>query len=319
MFRQVALITLGLSAIVNLNAAGIQIGQVVSGINDGLTSTYIGAGSTNFTLSNYDTTVFSGATLGGVPPTPFTGYSNTAGVPPTVNNTTQGVLTDVANNVTFDMISSPGSNGDAWVATGASASITVPVGIFGVVSAWTMLNDIWGSAGVNTDTIVTFHFGTGTTVGSITETLTVNLVNGVQIRDAVDCLNGGTPPCASEGYSTSLTPNPSTIATTGNGSGILPSLTVVTNRLYSTGYNGGATGEYTGTTGNLVLDDQGFKFGSAFNNLYLVNIVVTSNYSNLSTAAALSAVTVFTPEPSTILLCMGGFGLLGFARLRRKQ
>jgi hypothetical protein len=332
MFRNIAIFTLGLASIASLNAGQIQIGQTLSGINDGLTSSYIGLGSGSFTLSNYDTTVFQNA-HGTSPatPVPFQGYSNNPNVSPTVDNVTNGVLKDVTNGITFDMIStSPSSaptDNDAWVA-GGSTGITVPVGIFGVTTAWTMLNDLWGSD--PSDTIVQFNFGTSATdTSGDVQTVILDLQNGVQIRDAVDCSNVGVncPALGSGGYAKTLSSS-STLSNMGNSSGAIGSVGVLTNNLYTSAYNlNTGNSPYLHTVGNLVLDDQGFNFGNTFAGKYLVSIQISSPGTSFVSADALSAVTVTTgaiviggtPEPSTMVLFMGGFGLLGFARMRRNR
>ena len=107
-------------------------------------------------------------------------------------------------------------------------------------------------------------------------------------------------------------------------------LTVLTNDLYTSAYNS-ATGAYAGGTGSVDLDDQGFLFnnvslnslGAGLNNTntFLVSIGIKESAGTETTNAelGLSGITVVTtPEPSTVMLFLGGFGAIGLARLRRR-
>ena len=313
MHRQIAIITLGLAAVAGLNAGQIQLGQIVAGLNDGLTTTYVGS-PTGTVLKNYDAYVFLGNN-NGTSPTPFTGYSNTVGTASTPGST----MVDSSNNVTFDMISQSGNNGNAWALVGPTPSITIPAGVFGVTSVWTMMNDMWG---VNNalNTVVTFTFdnlANGSDAGSL-NTVSVNLQNGLQIRDAIDCTApSGT--CTTNNFANSLS-SLSTLSTTVTGSGPA-SVQVATHNLFSTSYNTGGTGAYANTSGNLVLDDQGFLFGNAYANQYLVSVTITDPNAAFGVSrTALSAITVnATPEPATIALFGSALGLLGLARRRRNS
>jgi len=323
MFKRIAIIAgAGLMAVVSLSAASVQLGQVIGGVNFGLTTTYMtsGVGSIGTsTLSNYDTTLFSNSTNSGTPPTPFTGYSNTAGTASTAGSTM------VQGAVTFDMVSQTGNNGNYWSLVGATPQITIPVGVFGVQTVWTMMNNAYGLAGAN-NTSVTFTFdnaANGSDAASL-NILTVSLVNGTEIRDAVDCTSGGS--CASLNYANTIastvTNVPPTIST---GSGPA-TVSVLAKNVYSSVYNAGSTSPYNGTTGSLVLDDEGFGFGSTFVNQYLVSVKVTDNSgaANVSNTGV-SAVSLVTtglspaPEPASVFLLIAGVGVLGLVRRRRLQ
>ncbi len=102
----------------------------------------------------------------------------------------------------------------------------------------------------------------------------------------------------------------------------MSNITVLTNQVLSMAYNGGPNNTvYAGSSGNVVLGDQGFQFGTAFYGLYLVDVKIAeaSGVGNTS-QTALSAITVdATPEPSTIWLLLSGFGAAGMSCLRRKK
>jgi hypothetical protein len=89
-------------------------------------------------------------------------------------------------------------------------------------------------------------------------------------------------------------------------------------------YNGSstATTAYSGSSGNVVLGDQGFQFGTAFNGLYLIDVkIAEASGASSGSQTALSAITIdaTTPEPSTVWLLLSGFGAAGLSRLRRKK
>jgi hypothetical protein len=303
-------------------ASQIQVGGV-----NGLTGAYITAGcSTNvvgqtciagstggFTEQNYDSSLFAGATNSGVPPTPYIGYNSNAAA--------AGTLTDTSNaggngNVTYSMINdgvTSGKSNNFWGATRAG-TITVPIGVYDVFEAGIMLDNIFGTAGSN-DTTIEFDFGNN--AHSVSSMLILNLVNATagstpasgQVGTSVDCTTTGQP-CFTYAI------GPLASASVVNG------ITVTTNTLFSTSYNTGATGVYANSSGSLRLDDLVFLFGNTYANQYLVDIKVTENNGASGTSqTALSAITVdsgaTTPEPSTVLLALAGFGALGAARWRR--
>jgi hypothetical protein len=318
MFRKIAIIAVtGLAAVASVSAGQIQLGQTISGVNDGLTTTYMTSGGStgSSTLKNYDLNLFSNGTNSGTPPTPFIGYSNTAGVASTPGST----LVD-SSGVTFDMISQTGSNGNFWDLLSTSPTITIPAGVFDVKTVWMMMNNLYGVGGSN-DTDVKFTFdnaANGSDAGSL-NTVTVDLVNGTEIRDAVDCTNV-TSSCTLLTYGTGLAPM-TTVATTVTGSGP-SSLNIAARNIVTTAYNTGSAAPYANTSGNLVLDEQGFGFGSAFASQYLVSIQVTDDSGALNVSrTAVSAVTLITatPEPSSVLLLLTGFGMLCFTVLKRKR
>jgi len=340
---------------VSVFAGQIQIGQTISGVNVGLTTTYMtlpdtvtnstgcttgsapadgcaNGSTTGYSLKNYDKNVFAAGTPA---QTPFTGYSNTTGTASTAGS----VMTDPTSGVTFAMLSQSGNYGNVWGASGNN-TVTIPIGVFGVQNAWTMLNNYFGKTGDN-DTDVTFTFDNnqnGSDANSLT-TVTVDLVNGTEVRSAFDCTSG----CGSwVDYATGLASGATNVSGSGlqcvaaAGGAACPALVSVTaENIWSSAagaVTGGAGTNYAGATGTVMLDDQEFQFGSQFANEYLVSIGVQQlNFSSavgasggsLASDVALSAVTVTTasaatPEPSTMLLLLGGFGILGFARVRRR-
>jgi hypothetical protein len=106
---------------------------------------------------------------------------------------------------------------------------------------------------------------------------------------------------------------------------------VQTDQLFSYAYTS-ALGSYSGSTsGNVVLDDQGFFFnsgislstlGAGFNplNTYLVSIQIKEPSVTSGSGLALSAITVDTvPEPATVFMLVTGLGVFGLVRLRRSK
>jgi hypothetical protein len=232
---------------------------------------------------------------------------------------------DATNDITFAMISQSGSDGNAWGNGGSAGSIVVPIGVFGVEDVWTMLNDLGGTSlnngtGGNNDTTLTFTFDSAAngSVAATSTVVTVKLRDGVEIAESIVCASGCSSP--ETGYGTGLAPSTSfsnSNTSVNGGSSFNTPVTVVTDQLFSAAYTGG--GPYANTSGNLVLDDQGFEFGSAFSNLYLVSVGVSNIQTTAGDQTFLSAITVVNaPEPSTVLLFLSGLGALGFARFRRK-
>jgi len=335
----------GLAVTVAASAGQIEIG----GSATGLTSNYIlqgagavcaaGAGNcvtgstTGWAERNYDNILFSGATNtgGAVSPTPFVGYTQTGGEP------ANSSITDSKSN-TFAMISdgaNPSSNAsnNYWASiatTGGTDSITIPIGISNVANVWTMMDNEWGSLGLN-DTSVTFNFGaTSNQIGGYTS-ITVNLLdtnntgsNG-DMRAALACTTVTTTTC-------NASTNPRGTLAQGN---VIDGVTVNTGVAYNTFAYTAAnpTGFYGNTQGSLKLDSEQFVFNNpSLLGDYLVSMTVTENFSNtpgseaindanFASETALSAIDVdtvaATPEPTTILLVLGGLGGLGFLRLRR--
>jgi len=325
---------------------------VNAGVNQGLTLTQpngtitdvISSGPAGFNAkeNNYNGTLYAGTT--GVTYTPgnsndfintsTAGYNLPNGETP--NNATNQSLT-APNGVTFDMIDEGTANASAntWYTSqtpGDTTTITVPVGIFGVTQAWTMLNDEWGANGSSPVTVA-FNFGTSATnanAGSIVFTLT----EGQTIRSAVDCTASTATGSQTTQYYT----------TSGTHTGCEAMATSLSSSSYNASTGSGtvsafnvATGQYTGdtatgtvaynTSGTLFLDAQDYNFGS-YGGDYLVNMVVTdaagASLTNIngttiaSSRVGLSALDVETPEPSTWALVFSGVGLIAFVRRRRR-
>jgi hypothetical protein len=317
---------LGLLGLGLANAGQVQIGGT-SGLNSssGVTFSALmnpGVGQVNETATGgelkYAGTLFASSLndvgTGGVPAPPALPQGNVVG---------GQQLT--ADGVTFSLVDQPTAPVGAqdWAAsnvipTGVNtvvSTITVPVGVFDVDTAWTMLNDLYATAGA-TSVTVQFNFGTTASVANDGSDL-FTLTEGNQIRSSLQCTGS-----------------------TGAGSAFPACSTAYTNAMTSPGsfniwrgsYNGDtANALFVNTSGNLFLDAQTFSLTGFADDTsdYLVNMVITDT----STAAApsrvsLSAVTVdsagsvtaSTPEPSTILLLLTGLGGLAAAgRLRRKK
>jgi hypothetical protein len=339
MYRLTIASVFGLFAAVAANA-----GSVLIGGSTGLSSNYLlqgvgavcaaGAGNcvtgstTGYAEKNFDSILFASATSGGTSPVPFAGYTQTGGIAPGLT------ATDTTNGVNFAMISD-GANGnnmsnDYWQSQGTGGvtdSLVVPIGVFGAMDVWTMLNNEWGTLGGN-DTTVTFNFGatSNATSGltSVVVALTNNngsLLNG-ELHSAVSC-TGGTSVCATVG------PNPSKTLDQGV---VIDGVTVNEGNVYGTLYDTIPASQpfYTGTSlsGKAKLDDQQFVFNNpALTDEWLVSMTITENVANTYASnpsapseTAISAITVDTaaPEPSTVFLLMSSLGGLGLMRLRRR-
>jgi len=319
------------------SAGQIQIGGGTNGAN-GLTSAYIGAGAGSWVEQNYAVRLFQSATSSSTPvaPTYSTGSyaENTSPSAATINDTGTEALTDSATGVTFNMLSD-GTYGTStqysrnfWEATNTS-TLTIPVGVLDVSDVWTLMNNLWGTPNAN-NTTVTFNFGGSATVAS--ESLIVALINSGdttgggatpsgQVATSVQCTTtvGGSP-AACNTFAIGPTAASSSITTSGTAAGSLSAVTVLTDTLMAGSYNA-AVGNFASSAGQVVMTDQGFQFGTAFNGLYLVSIqVADSSGAGHTSETALSAITVdSTPEPSTMWLLVTGFGAAGFARFRRKK
>jgi hypothetical protein len=305
--------------------------------NSCITSTAPTATSRNYDVTLFNDVVDTGNTAPPAPQpnfanSPFTGYAvNSSGGAPSTSGSAfsePSGATITGGGTTFSMIAdSANPTSDFWNFGSVGNTVTIPIGISGVSEVWTMLNDEYGLNG-NTYSSITFNFGASSS-NVTTTSVTVNLYEGTEIRDAVDCTtagSGGTNSCTAFALTTaSNTPNASLSGT--NLSGLN---NVTTANLYSAAYTGSssgtsASGGYVGSAGNLVMDDQGFNFGSNFLSDYLVSISVTdTNASANVSRLGLSAVTIntsevsATPEPSTwILFGAGLVGLLALGRLRK--
>jgi hypothetical protein len=276
-------------------------------------------------LKNYDKNLFEGGTPS---PTPFAGYSSVNSVAPVAGST----MYDSANDVTFSMISQTGTYNNVWTAT-SSGTLTIPMGVFGVQNVWTMLNNYYGEPGAS-NTSVTFTFDNnadGSDAASLT-TLTVDLKNGTEIRSSLAC----TANCGATNYATTLASGATTVSGPDihcAGANCIASVSVLANNLFSAlELTPNPATQFGGQTVTASLDDQGFFFGNAFANQYLVSVGVTENaYSTVGATAsstALSAITldtidrgnnqVVTPEPSSVLLAIGGLAVFGFIGRRRR-
>lgn len=357
MMRLTKISFFGLIAVAVASAGQIRVGEVAGntsgGANSGLTTAYVsssascvgavyqgnacvGAGTAGvsgsvgtFAKRGYDTMLFSGALLGATAPTPYAGYQKGVAAP------ADSVLADGLNGQTFAMISDGVVNNNSqnfWQGS-TIGSITIPVGVFGVDAVWTMLNNEFGSLGAN-DTSITFNFGTTSNAITNLTQVSVNLFNSSgnsggqsaaggtgQIRSSVDCttVNSSTCNTISSGPLASSSVLASSVVVN-NGAPTARDVNVLTRQIYTSAYDSVVASKYATSTGNVVLDDQGFSFGGAYNGLYLVSVSVTANTATPSTSySALSALTVDTvPEPSTWLLLATGFGAFGLLGRRRK-
>jgi len=373
---------LGLAAFGTAVAGQIQIGQFNgSGQNMGLTQAYMaqGAGSSlcigavvsgnscaaasnGFTGTfNYSNSTFqdssgsAAANNGATAPTPYAGY--------TASSTSSGTSGPAGStmsdgNVTFAMISDPTkSSFTEWSTsnnnqTPASVSMSIPIGIFGVTDAWTMLDQEYGIPGLANAATVTFTFSSGSADGSTgtTTTVVVDLNNapavnpgnsqtpstGYQLQDVTNCTSGPTNTYNNcRNYATgavSPTSNPNTYI-----NGVLQNtgIQVLVNNLYTYTYTNAVGTQYAGTTGTQSLDDQGFLFNGAYSFLqsdYLVSIGITDNQAEGYKSGSvlndtnldylqLSAVTLDSnvPEPATWALLLGSLGVIGMVKWMRAR
>jgi hypothetical protein len=336
MFRTISLSMLALASTLVVSAGQIQLGGV-----EGLTSSYVTsgcsggggcvAGSTSVGVeANYDTVLFSGAMNGGTSPTPYGGYST--------SSANAGAIEDTANNITFSMINdgtTSGLSNNTWILpvnVSSPPTMVIPVGLFGVSDVFTMINSFQGPTGGGRDATVFFDFGT-TPNATTVEKIKVKLVNSLDsatpsgaTRNSVDCTD---PTAACGGVATPASGPLAPVTTTFYPPNI-PGVTVVANNLYTFAYTS-AAGSYSGSTGSVHLDDQGFLFdnldlsglgaGDTNMNTYLVAIEVRDAGVTSGAQIGFSAITVEqSPEPSTVLLFLAGLctmGLLG-RRLRSR-
>jgi hypothetical protein len=315
-----------------LSAAVANAGQIQIGGVNGLTSNYItqGAGAVcaagagnclagsagGFVERNYDLKLFLTAEEGSTAPVPYAGYTQT-----TAQQGTLGAFAMINDGLT-------GTNGNNfWDGVTSDSTITVPIGINNVSSVYTMLSNIWGTANT-TDTVVTFDYGTSSNASSFNDVVVVDLINsptgtsgnsGGQIQASIDCSTATICTNANGGIAASSTPS-----ATLNGNP--ETLTILAANLFTSGngYNGFTTaGAYSGSTGNLSLDAQDFLLSSIVApspSEWLVNVKVEELTGGTVSQTALSAITVnTTPEPSTVILFLGGLGALGLARFRFRR
>jgi hypothetical protein len=296
-------------ASVAAQAGQIQIGQVIGGVNYGLTSTYETGDHTNVNLLAYQPGLFQNANV-------------SSSSMPIATSTAALNVSDPGNDggATFALIGDPSKSsttGATWYSTNTAglSNIIVPINVFDVDTVWTMLNDYGGSA-VN----ATFYFNSTDTTSGATQ-VSVNLTDGQEIRSGVLCTNG-----CNAGSSETLVGTNTGVTATGDPHG---TITVSTGSIqfpggttWSPSYTSIGTGQpdSASTAGNLTLDDQAFQFGNAFSNQYLVQIVFTEANTGISTNHFdLTAVTVDqTPEPSTLGLGFLGIGV-AFAFVRKHR
>jgi hypothetical protein len=316
MFRIDIVSGIALFAVSAVNAGQIQIGSGVNGVN-GLTSTAVtGAGCSPggpCTEKGYVPVLFQNAPAG---PSAGTTFVDSAG--------------DGGSGVTFARINDGAGNNFWALPTGSAAStLTVPVGVFGVTDAWTMINDIESNeVATARDINVTFNFGTnangigGTNFSDLVKLKNSNAVNANgQVRDALVC--------------TGLCNQSSQVSLGGEVSG---GVTVVADNVFNSSFTvlcqnplGVASSvvpnSSCGEQGTTYLDDQGFFFNSlnldathTNLNTFLVSIQV-SEVAGSGGGAGLSAITVDTsaaPEPSTVFLFVAGLGVVGLGRFRKR-
>ena len=339
MFSLIKTSIFGMAAIVTLQAGQIQIG---AGSN-GLTSSYIASSTTSSCSGN--TNAYSTGQAGyngclAVTQGPnlvqrnyvATLFQNASGATAPAGTT----ITDVANgNVTFNRIQGNLATGsttlaaDFWGTSSAlTSSIVVPVGIYGVDKAWTMLNDYWGGDGQVGNMIVTFRWddssnGTGGVNAAYNEVY--NLKNGETVRSAVACASSDPAVCKTNNGAMPISTSLDLLVNHGG---------VTANKVF-TDASGNSIGtpalgtRYASQSGiTLQLDNQMFAFGTAHLNEFLVSITVTNQITSGYTGAtvgtsnsraALSAVTVnqVVPEPGTVFLSLAGLGAVGYFRRRK--
>jgi hypothetical protein len=301
------------------------------GGNAGLTTSVAITTTGTFTQSPYSTTAFQGTGA----TTAETGSGVLcAGATPGTCTATTGLPSGepnnefaAANGVTFALLNQTvsGTAEGVWAATTSGTnSITIPIGIFGVTDVYTMLNDEYGVSG-QSPTTVQFNFGNSTS-----ESFT--LVNGTVIRDDFDCTGGtGLAACQALNYATTLN-IANGYSTNGTSLGAIGGIGAGTAYVDAfnvwSGTYGQGTGAYANTTGTLALDAQDFSLGNLAAGQTLTSITITDTAGAATKVSRdfLSAVTVAssgsapaTPEPSTVLLLVGGLGSVVLVRRRRKQ
>lgn len=336
MSRFVAILTMALTGIATTYAGslGINPGNVLNpdgtvsigllpntGIPNGtpLTANPDGITGSGFAQRNYfgSAVVLNGAQVNPLLPGHATACAancqNTIYAPgsvPEFNLLGDNVFADKANNSNFWYSVSAG--------TGAGAStITIPIGIFGVNTISTMLNTAGGvttggtiGGNANAYASISFQFNatdaTGLTGTNVFETFA--LLNGTTQRNILDGLGG---------YASTIS---SSYTATDMGTAAGTNYTVKTGNDWIGTVNSAGTGVPINST--MVLDYQMFPVLNAYRSDFLVAVIVTDtgtgsgvNFSH----EILSGITVTTPEPSTVLMVLSGFGAIGLARLRRRR
>jgi hypothetical protein len=366
MFRFIKALPLGILLIPTLNAGQIQIGGT-----SGLTSSYVLGASACSGASAYNPGTFTGCLYSGASiqgnlssspqitgvgsglPIAWLTKADVTGLFERANNSgvNEGTspITDT-NGVTFNLstefplttvaLADYGLNSTGNAVPGMY-QLTIPIGIFGVTSVDTMLQDFWASStaasvtgapnATGQSTAITFEFSSTSNGSSGNIFETVYLTNGQQIRDGITCTVG----CTGLGaYQTGFAPTSvlsgylsSTLAGSLNSSN--PEFSNVnstfTPNLFSAAYtNMGAFTAYSNSTGGTVQRDaQSFSFGNSFADDYLVAVIISNQLNPDSSKVSLGAITVQqltpTPEPATVVLLLTGLASIGVRRFRRKR
>jgi len=209
-----------------------------------------------------------------------------------------------------------------WISTGngtSSATLTIPVGIFGVADVSTMLNTVaglttggsvcTGNNGLNPQSqtctagstaayaYLTLNFST-TATGSTLQSETFALINGLTQANILDGAMAGTSASVSNYTVNYLGQNYTVDATN-----------VWSPKVVSGSANGNES---------FQLDAQMFPVFQQFQSLYLTSVVITDNGGASTNHEVLSALSITpTPEPSTLLLLGAGLATIGLVRFRK--
>lgn len=330
MFRNIAILIVGASAIANLNAGSVTLTQV--GGNTGLTSSQVSV--SNFTLTSPNSTFLNSTAgtatgvNGSVICTGGTATSCTNNLPNTATPTTGYPAnefltgTGAGAGVTFSMINQSATSG-TWEAPAESGSntgtatmtITLPGGVFGVTNVYTMINDLVAntSASNQDPTSVQFIFANSA------DNETFNLYDGYTIRsnDVGGTLAGNVSNLGGGTYSDSTNPGTSCYGLNSTTAQTCAAATASVSAFNI--WNGTDTHN---TNGVLNLDAQDFNLGAAAAGDTLEQIIITNTASatsrDLVTAVDLQTLSS-APEPASILLILSGIGALGLVRRRQKQ
>jgi hypothetical protein len=351
MYRSISISTLALVASLTLSAATIPIGV------GGLTASYLNPANYPVVAGQPSTSVCAGASNAASTAAP---NYNGCYVPASVGgserayqvnlfaNATQvpavGATTTAASQLPGSLsggganfVKVADANLNGWYISSA-AELVVPVGVYGVNTIWTMLNDYWGGDDLyNTTVIFTFDDSSNGAGGSkIPVVETIALRNGDQIRSSINATSEPAPKTCTTTYTTgtcvsnTITQGPVIATTLALGATPIGSALVTAGNVFSTPYNTitGSTGarEYAGTSGQVVLDYQKFDFQGLHSSDYLVSITIRNQFDATQTTGTgvnqtrtfLSAISVEqVPEPSTIILSVMGLGALGSFRRRK--
>jgi hypothetical protein len=236
------------------------------------------------------------------------------------------------NKPEFEMLGdgTTGNNSNIWysVSTGTgagSATINIPVGIFGVSSVSTMLNTVAGlttggtvctdNGGLNPQTncsntasyaYITLNFNSALDGSGASASESFALINGVTQRNLFAGLSDG---------------GASTLAAGGSYNVVDP----FNSQSYAVNvgneWNGTVSGSLTSALNDnlMYLDYQMFPVFSEYQNLYLTSITITDTGTTASSHEILSAATVTyaTPEPATAMMFISGLALVGLMWRRR--